>query len=139
MSAYEIAAELSKQIRERSHEFYVVNFANGDMVGHTGVSEAAVRAVETVDECVGKVLEAIEEVNGVALITSDHGNVECMVAEDGQPHTAHTSNQVEFTYVGPDSNDVKLRAGTLADIAPTILDLLDLPVPEEMTGKTLID
>jgi len=138
MSAFGITDTLTERLRERSHDFYAVNFANGDMVGHTGSAEAAVKAVEAVDQSVGRVLEAIEEVGGVALITSDHGNAECMVADDGQPHTAHTSYPVDITYVGPDKDMVKLRNGTLADIAPTSLELLNLPQPMEMTGATLI-
>jgi 2,3-bisphosphoglycerate-independent phosphoglycerate mutase len=95
--------------------------------------------VEAVDQSVGRVLEVVEELGGIALITSDHGNAECMVADDGQPHTAHTSNPVDITYVGPDSDSVRLRPGSLADIAPTILELLDLPKPAEMTGQTLLE
>ncbi len=139
MSAHGITDKLTEQLRARSHRFYVVNFANCDMVGHTGVAEAAVKAVEAVDQSVGRVLEAAEEVGGSTLITSDHGNAECMIAEDGQPHTAHTSNPVDITYVGPNSDAVRLRPGSLADIAPTILELLELLQPSEMTGKTLFD
>jgi 2,3-bisphosphoglycerate-independent phosphoglycerate mutase len=138
MSAFEIAQELSSQLRARSHDFYVVNFANGDMVGHTGSAPAAMRAVEAVDQSVGQVLDAVREVGGIALITSDHGNCECMIAEDGQPHTAHTSNPVDIIYVGPDETSAKLREGALADIAPTILALLEIPQPNEMTGQSLL-
>lgn len=139
MSAPAIAANLSEQIRTGSHGFYAVNFANGDMVGHTGVVSAAVAAAEAVDGAVGLVLDAVEDAGGVALITSDHGNAECMVADDGQPHTAHTTNPVDITYVGADENTVRLRNGTLADIAPTILELLELPSPREMTGTSLLE
>jgi 2,3-bisphosphoglycerate-independent phosphoglycerate mutase len=138
MSAPEVTETLTEQLRARSHQLYIVNFANGDMVGHTGSASAAVVAVETVDRSVGLVLEAVEQLGGVALITSDHGNVERMVAEDGQPHTAHTSNPVDITYVGPDKETVELRDGTLSDIAPTILELLELEQPQDMTGETLI-
>ena len=138
MSAYGVTEELTQQLRARSFDFYVVNFANGDMVGHTGYVPAAIKAAEVVDECVGLVLDAVEDVGGITLITSDHGNAECMVADDGQPHTAHTTNQVDITYVGPDSKTVNLRGGTLADVAPTILDLLKIPKPVEMSGETLL-
>ena len=138
MSAFEITENLVAQLKAGCHDFYAVNFANGDMVGHTGVAAAAVKAVEAVDQSVGRVLQVVEELGGIALITSDHGNAECMVADDGQPHTAHTSNPVDITYVGPDSDSVKLRPGSLADIAPTILELLKLPKPPEMTGQTLL-
>ncbi len=138
MSAFEIAENLTAQLRARSHGFYAVNFANGDMVGHTGSAPAAIKAVETVDRCVGQVLEAVEEVGGVALITSDHGNAECMVADDGQPHTAHTTNPVDITYIGAEKTAVELRSGTLADIAPTILEFFEIPQPAEMTGKSLL-
>jgi 2,3-bisphosphoglycerate-independent phosphoglycerate mutase len=138
MSAREITARLVEKLRAKSHDFYVVNFANGDMVGHTGSATAAVQAIEVVDESVGLVVDAVEELGGVALITSDHGNAECMVAFDGRPHTAHTSNPVDITYVGPDETEIELRDGVLADVGPTILDLLDLPKPPEMTGESLI-
>jgi 2,3-bisphosphoglycerate-independent phosphoglycerate mutase len=138
MSALGISVSLAKELRARSFDFYAVNFANGDMVGHTGSVPAAIKAVEAVDQSVGRVLEAVGEVGGVALITSDHGNAECMVADDGQPHTAHTSNPVDITYVGPDEASIELQNGNLADVAPTILELLDIPAPSEMTGKSLI-
>ena len=138
MSAHGVTEKLTQQLTARSHDFYAVNFANADMVGHTGSVPAAVKAIEVVDRSVGLVLDAVEAVGGVALITSDHGNAECMVADDGQPHTAHTTNPVDITYVGPDSKTVELRDGALADVAPTILDILDLPKPQEMTGETLL-
>lgn len=138
MSANGITDKLTEQLEAKSHDFYAVNFANADMVGHTGSVPAAVKAIETVDQAVGSVLDVVENLGGVALITSDHGNAECMVGDDGQPFTAHTSNPVDITYVGPGSKTVQLRDGTLADIAPTILDLLELPKPREMTGETLI-
>jgi 2,3-bisphosphoglycerate-independent phosphoglycerate mutase len=137
MSAHGITLNLMAQILAKSHAFYAVNFANTDMVGHSGILPAAIEATEAVDRSVGLVLRAIERVGGVALITSDHGNVECMIGDDGQPHTAHTTNPVDITYVGPESNRVELRDGVLADVAPTILKLLNLPKPKEMTGETL--
>ena len=106
------------------------------MVGHTGVFDAAVKAVETVDECVGKTVEAIKRVGGIALITADHGNAEKMYEEDGvSPFTAHTTNKVPFVVVGA---NVMLKEGRLCDIAPTILDLIGLSEPEEMDGESLI-
>jgi 2,3-bisphosphoglycerate-independent phosphoglycerate mutase len=138
MSAFAVTEKLTEQLRAGSHDVYVVNFANGDMVGHTGSVPATVEAIEAVDRSVGLVLAAVGEVGGAALITSDHGNAECMLADDGQPHTAHTTNPVDITYVGPDSKTVELRDGTLADVAPTMLDLLHLPKPQEMSGETLL-
>ena len=114
----------------------ILNFANCDMVGHTGVFEAAKAAVEAVDTCVGKVAAAIDEMGGVLLITADHGNADKMVDDDGEPFTAHTTNPVPFCVVG---YPCKLREGSvLADIAPTMLKIMDLPQPEEMTGKSII-
>ncbi|MFC1639148.1 2,3-bisphosphoglycerate-independent phosphoglycerate mutase [Gemmatimonadota bacterium] len=139
MSAFGVTEKLTEQLRAKSHDFYAVNFANGDMVGHTGSTPATIQAIEAVDRSVGLVLDAVRELGGAALITSDHGNAECMVDENNQPHTAHTTNPVDITYVGPDSELVNLRNGTLADVAPTILDLLNLPQPQDMTGKTLFE
>jgi 2,3-bisphosphoglycerate-independent phosphoglycerate mutase len=112
-----------------------MNLANCDMVGHTGVYEAAVKAVETVDECVGRVVRASADAGGITLITADHGNADKMLDDDGSPHTAHTTNAVPFIICGA---DVRLRAGRLADIAPTLLDLMGLQKPPEMTGESLI-
>ena len=106
------------------------------MVGHTGVFEAAVKAVEAVDDCVGQVVSAIREMDGVAIITADHGNADKMIDEDGEPFTAHTTNPVPFCVIG---YDCTLReGGVLADIAPTMLKIMNLPQPEEMTGKSII-
>ena len=113
----------------------ILNFANCDMVGHTGVYEAACKAVSTVDECVGKVVDATSKMGGVSLITADHGNAERMVDTDGSPFTAHTTNLVPFCIVGA---NVTLRDGRLCDIAPTMLDLMGLEKPAEMDGQTLI-
>ena len=136
MSAVEVADEAVKRIESGEYDVIILNFANCDMVGHTGVYEAARLAVETVDECVGKVVEATRKMGGVALITADHGNAERMVEDDGiTPYTAHTTNPVPFCIVGA---SVKLRDGRLADIAPTMLDLMGLNKPEEMDGSTLI-
>ena len=136
MSAPEVAAETVRRIESGSYDVIILNFANCDMVGHTGVYEAAVKAVEAVDEGVGKVVEATARMGGVSLITADHGNAERMLEEDGvTPFTAHTTNLVPFCIVGA---DVKLRPGRLADIAPTMLDLMGLEKPAEMDGSTLI-
>ena len=136
MSAREVAAEAVKRIESGEYDVIILNFANCDMVGHTGVYEAARLAVETVDECVGQVVEATQKMGGVALITADHGNADRMLEPDGvTPYTAHTTNLVPFYIVGA---DVKLRDGKLCDIAPTMLDLMGLQKPREMTGDTLI-
>ena len=137
MSAHEVAAEAVKRIESGNYDVIILNFANCDMVGHTGVYEAARLAVEAVDECVNQVVEATSKMGGVSLITADHGNAERMVDEDGvTPYTAHTTNLVPFYIVGA---DVKLRSGRLADIAPTMLDLMGLEKPAEMDGETLIE
>ena len=135
MSAYEVTDEAVRRIESGAYDVIILNFANCDMVGHTGVFEAAVKAVETVDACVDRVVKATRGLGGVALITADHGNAERMCDENGDPFTAHTTNLVPFYVVGA---DVKLRDGRLADIAPTMLDLMGLKQPEEMTGQTLI-
>ena len=118
----------------------ILNFANADMVGHTGVMQAAVDAVKAVDKCVLKVINAIIEAGGEAIITADHGNAEMMIDEEtGGPFTAHTLSKVPFILVSKRFQDKKLRQdGILADIAPTMLDLMGINVPEEMTGKTMI-
>jgi 2,3-bisphosphoglycerate-independent phosphoglycerate mutase len=135
MSAYEVCDKCVERIRSGSYDVVILNFANCDMVGHTGVLEAAVKAVETVDECVGRVVEATLEMGGIAMITADHGNAEQMAQEDGSPMTAHTTNPVPFILCGAGT---ELRPGRLADIAPTILDVMGLACPPEMDGKTLI-
>ena len=137
MSAREVAAEAVRRIESGEYDVIILNFANCDMVGHTGVYEAARLAVETVDECVGLVVEATQKMGGVALITADHGNADRMLEDDGvTPYTAHTTSLVPFYIVGA---NVKLRDGRLSDIAPTMLDLMGLAKPKEMTGKTLIE
>ena len=136
MSAVEVTDEAVKRIESGAYDVVILNFANCDMVGHTGVYEAARLAVETVDECVARVVEATTKLGGVALITADHGNAERMLEDDGvTPYTAHTTNQVPFYIVGAEG---KLRDGKLADIAPTMLDLMGLEKPAEMDGQTLI-
>lgn len=139
MSAYEVTDKLVTAIESGAFDLIVCNFANGDMVGHTGVFEAAVKAVETLDVCIGRVLEAMEHVGGETLITADHGNAELMVnPETGQPHTAHTTWPVPLVYVGPQAQQIKLNNGALCDLAPTLLELMHLDVPAEMTGHSLI-
>ncbi|MDI9394737.1 MAG: 2,3-bisphosphoglycerate-independent phosphoglycerate mutase [Euryarchaeota archaeon] len=138
MSAYEVTDEVLRRIQSGKYDVIILNFANMDMVGHTGIFEAAVKAVEAVDNCVGRVVDALIKAGGIALITADHGNAEQMENPDtGQPHTTHTSNPVKCIYTG--NHGVKaLENGKLSDLAPTILDLLGIPKPEEMTGKSLI-
>lgn len=140
MSAPEVTEEVIRRIESGKYDVIILNYANCDMVGHTGDMQAAIEAVETVDACLGKVVEAIQKAGGCALITADHGNAEQMLDYGtGQPHTAHTSNIVPLIYIDQDRMDVRLRdGGRLADIAPTLLDLMNLDKPEEMTGESLI-
>ena len=136
MSAYEVCDKCCDAIRTGKYDMIILNFANCDMVGHTGVFEAAVKAVESVDTCVGKVVEAVKEMEGVTLITADHGNADKMFEEDGSPFTAHTTNPVKFCVVG---YPCELReGGKLADIAPTMLKIMNLPQPAEMDGVSII-
>ena len=136
MSAYEVTDELLSRIASDKYDVIILNYANCDMVGHTGVFEAAVKAVEAVDDCVGKIVDAVLAKGGVCLITADHGNADKMYEPDGSPFTAHTTNPVPFVVVG---YDCKLReGGRLADIAPTMLDILGLEQPAEMDGESLI-
>ena len=135
MSAYQVTEEAVKRIESGAYDVIILNFANCDMVGHTGVYEAACKAVSTVDECVNRVVEATSKMGGVSLITADHGNAERMIDDDGEPFTAHTTNLVPFYIVGASA---QLRDGRLADIAPTMLDLMGLEKPAEMDGQTLI-
>ena len=140
MSAQGVCDIVCKALREKNHHLIIVNFANCDMVGHTGVLQAAITAVETVDSCLGKILQELEKVHGQALIIADHGNAEQMINyEDGTPHTSHTTFPVPCCLVEYPSSGHKLRSGgALCDIAPTILRLLEIPQPIEMTGKSLI-
>ncbi|MBP5166757.1 MAG: 2,3-bisphosphoglycerate-independent phosphoglycerate mutase [Oscillospiraceae bacterium] len=135
MRANEVCAEVCSRIRSGKYDLVVVNYANCDMVGHTGVWEAVIKAVETVDKCVGMTVAAAEEMGGIAIITADHGNAERMLSDDNSPHTAHTTNKVPFIIRGA---DVSLRDGRLCDIAPTILYLMGLEKPTEMSGDSLI-
>ncbi len=136
MSARTITDQVIEALETRKYDVIILNFANGDMVGHTGILPAAIKAVEIVDECVGRVVDKVLELNGVALITADHGNVEKMLDENGLPFTAHTTNPVPFIIT---KRAITLRkGGNLGDIAPTMLDLMNIPKPEKMTGKSLL-
>jgi 2,3-bisphosphoglycerate-independent phosphoglycerate mutase len=140
MSAYGVCEEVVKRIESKNYDLIVVNFANGDMVGHTGVLAAAIKAVQVVDECVGKILDALKKVDGVAIVLADHGNCEQMIdPTTGGPHTAHTTYDVEIIVVDDRYKGVKLReGGRLADVAPTALKMMGLEKPKEMTGQSLI-
>jgi 2,3-bisphosphoglycerate-independent phosphoglycerate mutase len=138
MSAYEVTDRLISELDRNIYDMIILNFANADMVGHTGVYEAAIKAIETVDECVGRIVNKLLEKGGAAYITADHGNAEVMVDyETGEPFTSHTTNVVPFLVVG--EGNVELReGGKLCDIAPTMLEFMGLSIPSEMTGKSLI-
>ena len=139
MSAVEVTDKLVEAIDSDRFDFLVVNYANTDMVGHTGDLQAAIRAVEAVDACLGRLVEAVSAAGGALVITSDHGNAEMMRdATTHQPYTAHTSNPVPFVVVGPSPAQTAVRGGRLADVAPSLLDLLGLPRPTEMTGESLL-
>ena len=136
MSAYPVCDAVCEQIKSGKYDAVILNFANCDMVGHTGVFDAAVKAVEAVDECVGRVVDAALSLDGAVLITADHGNADCMIGDDGNPFTPHTTNPVPFCVVG---YPCELKSGgRLADIAPTMLKVLGLAQPKEMTGESLI-
>ena len=138
MSAYEVTDKLVDVIRKSMYDVIILNFANCDMVGHTGYLDAAIKAVETVDECIGRVVEEVKRVNGTILITADHGNAEQMIDyETGDPHTAHTTNMVPLVAVGLEEG-ITLKEGRLADIAPTMLEIMGVEQPVEMTGESLI-
>ena len=138
MSAYEVTDKMVEAVKSGKYDALILNYANCDMVGHTGVFNAAKRAVEAVDKCLGETVDAILRMGGRALITADHGNADRMVEPDGSPNTAHTTNPVPFVIVG--TGELKLRTGgRLADIAPTLLELMGLPAPKEMTGVSLIE
>lgn len=139
MSAFQVADALVKRIETAQDALIVVNFANGDMVGHTGVLKAAIAACEAVDTCVGRVVEAWRKRGGAALVTADHGNAEVMIAPDGGPATAHTTNPVPLYFVDDLRKTATLRRGILADVAPTLLEVMGLPIPAEMTGRPLFE
>lgn len=140
MSAHALTEAVLARIREYDDEFILVNFANPDMVGHTGVLEAAIKAVEAVDECAGRIVEEVAAKGGIALVTADHGNCERMLDhETGEPHTYHTTQPVSFFVIGAGSYVNLKPRGRLADVAPTVLDLLGIEKPDEMTGQSLIN
>lgn len=139
MSAYEVCDKLVDSIKSGKYDVIIINFANPDMVGHTGVEQAAIKAVEAVDECVGRAVEAVKEVDGVMFICADHGNAEQLVDyETGAPFTAHTTNPVPFILVNSDPSCKLREGGCLADIVPTLIELMGMEQPEEMTGKSLL-
>lgn len=139
MSAFQVTEKLLKLLGQDIYDVIVLNFANCDMVGHTGVEAAAIKAVETVDACVGRIVAEVRAQGGTALITADHGNAEQMQDEKGEPFTAHTTNPVWFILVDDSRRDARLRVGgRLADIAPTMLKMLEIAQPKEMTGESLI-
>ena len=139
MSAPMVCEKLVEAIKSGKYDVIIINFANPDMVGHTGVEAAAVKAIETVDECVGRAVEAIKEVDGQMFICADHGNAEQLVDyETGAPFTAHTTNPVPFILVNADPSYTLREGGRLADIVPTLIELMGMEQPEEMTGKSLL-
>jgi 2,3-bisphosphoglycerate-independent phosphoglycerate mutase len=138
MSAPEVADRLADAIRSNQYDVIICNFANADMVGHTGNFDAAVQAIEALDDCLGKVWGALKEVGGEMLVTADHGNAERMLnKKTGQPHTAHTSNLVPFIYAGREAHCAD--SGRLSDIAPTMLSLMGLEIPSEMGDHLLVN
>ena len=139
MSAYEVTDRVLQELKSGEYDVMILNFANCDMVGHTGVIPAAVKAVHTVDECVKRVVDQILSMSGSAILTADHGNADKMLDKDGSPFTAHTTNPVPVVLISEKYKNAVLRKdGVLADIAPTLLEVMGLPVPNEMTGKSLI-
>ncbi|PIY05778.1 MAG: phosphoglycerate mutase (2,3-diphosphoglycerate-independent), partial [Gallionellaceae bacterium CG_4_10_14_3_um_filter_60_1069] len=139
MSAFEVTDKLVAAIRAKQYQAILCNYANGDMVGHSGIMEAAVKAVETLDICIGRVVEAMLEIGGEVIITADHGNAEQMLDRNThQAHTAHTLNLVPFLYVGRKAVIAAAGTGALRDVAPTLLAMMGLPQPPEMTGSSLL-
>jgi 2,3-bisphosphoglycerate-independent phosphoglycerate mutase len=134
-----VADEVVTRLDSAKYDFIVLNFANMDMVGHTGVLAAAVNACETVDRCLEKVLDKLLQQGGTALVTADHGNSEKMAGPDGKPFTAHTTNPVRLLLVDDNRKAARLREGRLADIAPTLLELMGLEKPPQMTGRSLLE
>jgi len=138
MSAPELTDTLLAHLGEGRHDFVLVNYANADMVGHTGSLPAAIAAVDTVDACVGRVLQRVGALGGTTLVTADHGNAEKMLDEDGNPFTAHTTFPVRLFLVTAGATTTTLRDGILADVAPTVLELMGIAQPVEMTGRSLL-
>jgi 2,3-bisphosphoglycerate-independent phosphoglycerate mutase len=140
MSAPGIADTLVTDLNERRHDIVICNFANADMVGHTGNIEATIAAIETIDECLGRIMKALHAAEGTAIVTADHGNAEQMWDDElNAPHTAHTANPVPVILCDERRRGRRLRDGSLRDVAPTMLDLLELDRSPEMTGSTLIE
>ncbi len=139
MSAVAVTEEVLKRIASDRYDLIVLNFANMDMVGHTGILDAAIEAVQTVDQCVGRIVDAVLAKAGALLITADHGNAETMIEDNGHVHTAHTTNPVHLLFVSEACRQARLRSGVLGDIAPTILQLMVIAQPEQMTGRSLIE
>ena len=139
MSAPEVSEKLDAAITSGKYDVIIINFANPDMVGHTGVLSAAIEAVERIDQCVGAAVDAVKQMDGVLFICADHGNAEQMINyETGEPHTAHTTNPVPFILYNYDPSYTLREGGRLCDIAPTLLEIMNLPQPKEMTGKSLL-
>ena len=139
MSCYTVTEKLTEAIRSGKYDLVVANFANPDMVGHTGVLSAAIKAIEVVDECMGKVVDAVESMHGNLFILADHGNADIMIDEKtGEPYTAHTTNPVPFILVSEEKHKLR-EGGCLADVAPTLLELMGIPQPKQMTGKSLLE
>jgi 2,3-bisphosphoglycerate-independent phosphoglycerate mutase len=139
MSAHLVANEVLSRLKSKKYNLIVLNFANMDMVGHTGFLDAAIKAAEAVDECVGRIIAELKKQEGVAMITADHGNAEQMIADNGNPYTAHTLNPVPFILVDDNRLGSSLKPGSLGDIAPTILHIMGIDKPDRMTGKSLLD
>ena len=138
MSAVPLTDKVIARLDTGEYDLLILNYANPDMVGHTGVVEAAIKAVETVDACLKRVVEKVLALGGGCIITADHGNCEREINDDGTPNTAHTTNLVQFIYAGPDADKAEMKDGILADVAPTLLHLMGVPKPEEMTGHSLV-
>ena len=138
MSAIPLTDEVLKRLDTGAYDLLILNFANPDMVGHTGVLDAVIKAVETIDACLKRVVEKVLALGGACLITADHGNCEREINDDGTPNTAHTTNLVEFIYAGPNADKAQMQDGILADVAPTLLALMGIPQPPEMTGHSLV-
>ena len=138
MSAYEVTDAVLKAIDEDKYDVIIMNYANCDMVGHTGVMDAAIKAVKAVDECVGKVVDALVKKGGKAIVTADHGNADKMVDEEGKPFTPHSTNPVPAIVIDPTCPKHELReGGRLCDLCPTMLKMMGMPQPKEMTGESL--
>ena len=142
MAAYEITEVLTKKIYEQSHQFIFINYANADMVGHTGNIEASVKAIKVLDDCISKIAKAVTDQQDYLIITSDHGNIEQKInPQTGEISTEHTLNPVPFILIGQEyqGRATKVQTGILADVAPTILSLLNIEKPGEMTGRNLLE